>query len=136
MLQVYDRVLSSGSMPTLWALSVLVALLFLFMGILEFVRSRILVRTSVKLDESVKVEVFDAMLAHELRRTPDVNTGPVRDLSLVRGFISGPGPAALFDMPWAPFYIAVNFLFHWVLGVFSLIAALLLVVLSSHPSCG
>ena len=130
MLQVYDRVLTSGSMPTLVVLFALVAVLFAFMGFLEFIRSRILVRISARLDESVKADVFDAMITHELRKTAGVKTGPVRDLGLVRSFIAGPGPAALFDMPWAPFYIAVNFLFHWILGVFSLMAAALLAGLS------
>ncbi len=130
MLQVYDRVLTSQSMPTLVALFLLTAMLFAFMGFLDFIRSRILVRSAIKLDETAKHDVFDAMIRHQLKKTPDVKSGPLWDLKTIRQFLSGPGPAAFFDMPWVPFYIAVNFMFHWVLGVFSMAAAVLLLILS------
>ncbi len=126
MLQVYDRVLTSGSIPTLVALVVLVVILYGLYGFLEFIRARVLVRIGRILDESLRQRVFDVVAHHALVRTPGVNDHPTQDLMTVRQFISGPGPFAFLDMPWAPIYLAVIFLMHWLLGVFALIAVVLL----------
>ncbi len=126
MLQVYDRVLASGSVPTLIALSILVVLMYGFMGVLEFIRTRMLVRIGVRLDEQLGDKTFDAVQQHAIRRTPNVGSQPVRDLDTIRQFISGPGPLAFFDVPWMPVYLGVIFLLHPWLGYFALASAVIL----------
>ncbi len=128
MLQVYDRVLTSKSVPTLVALTVLVVVLFVFMGLLELIRSRILSRIGRKVDEEIGHSIFDKVLIHSLKRTPNVNAQPLRDLDSVRQFLTGQGPIALFDAPWTPVYLAVIFLLHSWLGIFATVGAVILFI--------
>ncbi len=128
MLQVYDRVLTSRSIPTLIALTVLVICLYLFMALLEFVRSRLLVRVGRRLDEQLSGRVFEAIISHALRRTPHVGSQPARDLDTLRQFVAGPGPFAFFDAPWTPVYIAVIFLLHTWLGIFAVVGGTILFI--------
>ncbi len=128
MLQVYDRVLTSGSIPTLVALALLVALLYVFMGILEYVRTRILVRIGLRLDEQLASSTFDVVQTHAIKRTPGVGSQPVRDLDNIRQFVSGPAPLSFFDAPWMPVYIAVIFVLHSLMGYYAVAAAIILFV--------
>lgn len=131
MLQIYDRVLSSGSIPTLIALSILVAVLFAFMVVLEIVRSRLLIRVGARLDERLSRRVFDAIIKTSVVGRTNVNTGgALRELEIIRQFLSGNGPIVLFDAPWVFIYIAVIFMFHWTLGVISVLGALALFILA------
>ena len=102
MLQVYDRVLSSGSVPTLVALIAIVAVLYAYYGFLEFLRARLMVRLGRRVEETLRGRVFDAVTAHALRRTPGVGSQPLNDLATIRQYLSGQGPFAFFDMPWMP----------------------------------
>ena len=129
MLQIYDRVLTSGSVPTLVALLVLVAGLFAFMGALELLRSRVLVRVGLRLDRILNDRVFESV-ARVGPASGAAGTQTLRDLDQLRQFISGPGPFAIFDMPWAPLYFAVIFLFHWWLGLVAVGGAVILLTLS------
>ncbi|MDP8997436.1 MAG: type I secretion system permease/ATPase [Pseudomonadota bacterium] len=133
MLQVYDRVIPSGSIPTLLALCLIVAVLYSYFGVMDYVRSRIFVRLGRKLEEALRVRVFDVMAFVTLRNVNGANghgSQPVQDLTTVRQFISGQGPLAWFDMPFVPLYIAVLFLLHWVLGVVSVVAAVVILILA------
>ena len=123
MLQVYDRVLSSGSVPTLVALIAIVMILYAYYGFLEYLRSRLLVRIGRRVEERLRSRVFDVMTAHALRRTPGVGSQPLSDLATIRQYLSGQGPFAFLDMPWMPVYLAIIFMMHWVLGTASLFAA-------------
>jgi len=131
MLQIYDRVLSSRSEETLVALLVLVTGLFGMMGVLEFIRGRVLARAGARfqtlLDERVMTAVLRRAVAPSERARP--NTG-ARDLEAVRSLLSGPAPFALFDMPWAPIFLAVIFIFHPVLGWISVAGTVVLVTLT------
>ena len=131
MLQVYDRVLPSRSVPTLVALIILVAVLYGFQGILEAVRARVLTRIGAGIDETISNRVFNCITRLPLR-TRDRGEGlqALRDLDQVSGFLSGAGPAALFDLPWMPLYVAICFLFHPWIGVAALLGAILLVGLT------
>jgi PrtD family type I secretion system ABC transporter len=124
MLQIYDRVLTSNSVPTLVALSVIVFAAYAYYGFLEFIRARMMVRIGRRIEERLRERVFNAVTAHALRKTPGVGTQPLNDLSTIRQFISGQGPFAFLDMPWVPIYLAVIFGMHWLLGAASLVAAL------------
>lgn len=129
MLQIYDRVLGSKSVPTLVALCVLVVVLYGFMAAIDILRTRILSRTAVRLDDTLASRTIDVVLHHSARKTSKVGSAPVRDLDTVRQFISGPALVALFDAPWVPVYLAVIFLFHPALGVFALVGAIFLFLL-------
>lgn len=131
MLQVYDRVLPSRSVPTLVALIVMVAVLYAFQGVLETVRGRVLTRVGAGIDELISGRVFDCIVRLPLRiRDRGEGLQALRDLDQVSGFLSGGGPAALFDLPWIPLYVLICFLFHPWIGMAALIGAVLLILLT------
>src|SRR4051812_28260713 len=131
MLEVYDRVLPSRSIPTLIGLAVIVAVLYFFQGVLDFLRGRILVRIGASLDESLSQRVFDAVVRLPLKtRAQGDGLQPMRDLDQVRAFMSSLGPAALFDLPWMPLYLLICFAFHVWIGVAAVVGAIILVTLT------
>lgn len=130
MLQVYDRVLTSRSIPTLTVLLLLVAILYAFLGLLELIRSRIMVRIGRRIDQQLGGLLFDKVAGLGLKRGGRTHVRPLQDLDVVRQFLSGPGPHALFDIPWVPIYLAVNFALHFWLGVFTTAGALFLFALA------
>jgi PrtD family type I secretion system ABC transporter len=131
MLEVYDRVLPSRSIPTLVGLSIIAAGLYAFQGILELIRWRILARIGAYLDEALHGRVYDALVRLPLRaRAQGDGLQPLRDLDQVRSFLAGPGPTALFDLPWIPLYIAICFAFHAWIGVVAVAGAILLIALT------
>src|ERR1700710_2907815 len=103
MLEVYDRVIPSRSLPTLVGLVILAGGLFTAQGILDLIRGRILVRVGESLDETLSGRVYDTIVRLPLK-VGNRNDGmqPIRDLDSVRSFLSGMGPVALFDLPWLP----------------------------------
>ncbi|KAF0279177.1 type I secretion system permease/ATPase [Spiribacter aquaticus] len=126
MLQVFDRVLRSRSTETLLFLSLVVLGLFILMGILQFIRSRILVRVGVSLDERLGERLFDAMFRNSLRQRGGGSPQAIDDLSNVRQFLTGPGILALFDAPWMPVYLGVMFLFNTWLGLYGVACTLII----------
>jgi len=131
MLQVYDRVLLSRSMSTLVALSVLMAGLYAFMGLLELIRSRVLVRIGIRIEEDLGNRTFEIWLKQGQYGQGKVQTRPLDDLTAVKSFLSGPAPGALFDIPWAPIFIAVVWMLHWTLGVAALIGAIVIFIIAA-----
>jgi ATP-binding cassette subfamily C protein len=131
MLEVYDRVLPGRSIPTLVALMALATVLYLFQGGLDLVRGRISVRVGRYFDEGHGLRVFDALVRLPLKTRGDGDgLQPLRDLDQLRTFLSGGGPAALFDLPWIPIYLGICFMFHFWIGVTALIGALALVAIT------
>ena len=118
MLEIYDRVVPSRSIPTLLALTLLVIILYGFQGFLEFIRSRVLVRVGAWVDQAVGGRVFSALIRLPLIRS---NGGdgllPLRDLDQIRNFLAGTGLPAFFDLPWVPLYLGISFLFHPLIGI-------------------
>jgi len=131
MLEVYDRVLPSRSVPTLVALLILTAGLYAAQGFIDAIRSRILVRIGDSLDETMSMRVYDAIVRLPLKvGSKGDGSQPVRDLDAVRGFLSGAGPSAFLDLPWLPIYLGVCFLFHPYIGLTALGGAIILVALT------
>jgi ATP-binding cassette subfamily C protein len=131
MLEVYDRVIPSRSVPTLVGLSILALAMYAFQGVLDILRGRVLIRIGSGLDSSLASRVHEAVARLPLRaRQTGDGLQPLRDLDQVRGFLSGMGPAAFFDLPWIPLYLAICFLFHAWIGIAALVGALLLVSLT------
>ncbi len=131
MLQVYDRVLASGSAPTLVGLAVLAASLYAFSAALDIIRGRVLLRIGERFDGEFSGRAHEAVARLPLV-APMQGDGlqPLRDLDNVRGFLSGNGPTAFFDLPWMPLYLGICFLFHFWIGVTALAGALVLVSLT------
>lgn len=131
MLQVYDRVIPARSLPTLVGLGIITLTLFAFQGVLELIRSLLLARLGQSVDERFSPLVFRSLgQAPSRRETVESGMQPLRDVDTVRGFLSGPGPTALFDLPWMPFYLGLCFLFHIWIGAAALAGALVLVGLT------
>ncbi|RWM24417.1 MAG: type I secretion system permease/ATPase [Mesorhizobium sp.] len=131
MLEIYDRVLPSRSLPTLAGISILLVILYCGQGVLDFVRGRVLVRIGGALDEALGQRVYTSLLRLPLKAGRENDSlQPMRDLDSVRGFLSGMGPTALFDLPWLPLYLIIIFMFHWVLGVTALFGAIVLITLT------
>lgn len=114
MLQVYDRVLGSGSEETLLALSILVTFLFLVMGVVDFVRGRISARYGARLQDSLDQRVFRAAL-QQAQKTGAAQPG-LQDLAAVQRLVASPVFLALFDLPWTPIFLGAIFIFHPWLG--------------------
>jgi PrtD family type I secretion system ABC transporter len=131
MLEVYDRVLPSRSVPTLVGLAILAGGLYIAQGGLDLIRSRILGRIGTSLDEALNARVFDTIVRLPLM-VGGRNEGlqPLRDLDNVRSFLGSMGPGAFFDLPWLPFYLAICFAFHVMIGLTALIGAVILISLT------
>lgn len=130
MLQVYDRVLSSQNELTLVMLSLILAGLFVLYAALEWVRSLVLVRVGIRLDQALDQRVFDASFERGLRGAGGNAAQALGDLQTVRQFLTGNGIFAFFDAPWAPIYLLVITAFHPLLGLVTLVGMLVLVVLN------
>lgn len=131
MLQVYDRVLASRSVSTLVALSILALGLYMFQGVLEIMRSQILVRLGGRIDRQLMAPAHTAAMRMSLlgRQSGEAQQ-PVRDTETIRTFLSGQGPIAILDMPWMPLFIGFVFLLHPILGWITLGGAVLLVTMT------
>lgn len=127
MLQIYDRVLASRSVATLVALSVLLVGAYAFQGILDLIRSRLVARSATALDFHLGGTVHAAIIRLGLQaRHPGEAQQPLRDLDQIRSFLTGTGPIAIADLPWAPIFLALCFAIHPWLGFTALGGALIL----------
>jgi len=116
MLQVYDRVLTSKSLPTLAVLVLLVVGLYSFYGLLDILRTRIASRLARAFDELLGERLFRLSISLRVSAAAPDQVDPVRDGDIVRSFLAGPGPLALLDLPWIPVYLGILFIVHPLLG--------------------
>ncbi len=131
MLEVYDRVLPSRSMPTLVGLIILAAGLYAALGILDAIRGRVLARIGSALDESLSGRVYETLVRLPLRvGSRSEGNQPLRDLDAIRSYLGSLGPVALFDLPWIPLYLAICYAFHPLIGYTALGGAILLIALT------
>ncbi len=131
MLQVYDRVVTSGSESTLVMLTLIMAMLMISMGSLEWVRSRILVRVSARMDQILNERVYNAAFKQALYSgNAAQGSQPVQDLTGLRQFMTGNGLFAFFDAPWIPLYLAIMFMFHPLFGWVGVGAAIILIIIA------
>lgn len=129
MLQVYDRVIPSGSMPTLVTLFALVAVLYAAQAVIDYCRGRVMARLAEDLDANLVGQLFHKDVG-SAATAPGAAKSPLDDLSVLRRFLAGPGPLSLLDAPWIPVYLIVLASLHWILGVLGLFGALLVVALA------
>ena len=130
MLQVYDRVLASGNQTTLLMLTLMVVGAFILMHGLELIRSFLMIRVGAQLDLKLNQRVYTASFEQNLKRAGGNAGQALNDLTTVRQFITGNGLFAFFDAPWFPVYLAVIFMFDWVLGAFAVAGTAVLIALA------
>jgi ATP-binding cassette, subfamily C, type I secretion system permease/ATPase len=130
MLQVYDRVLPSRSIPTLVGLMLFALVLYAFQGVLEALRARLLLRIGLALDERLSPRVFELIIRGSQSGAAPAGLRVLRDLDTVRAFFAGTALAALFDLPWMPLYVAICFALHPLLGGAVLAGAALLAAIT------
>jgi ATP-binding cassette, subfamily C, type I secretion system permease/ATPase len=125
MLEIYDRVLPSRSVPTLVGLMILAAGLYAAQGVLDLIRGRIFGRIGTALDEALNERVFQTVVRLPLLvGVRNEGLQPLHDLDNIRAFLGSQGPSAFFDLPWLPFYLAICFAFHPLIGVTALTGAI------------
>jgi PrtD family type I secretion system ABC transporter len=129
MLQVYDRVISSASEVTLVMLTIALLMAFLALAGLDAVRARVLTRASIRLDQNIAARVMTAIIDRSAS-FGGARSQLLRDFDTFRQFVTGMGIHAIFDLPWAPIYIAVIFMLHPALGAFALGCSILLVLMA------
>jgi PrtD family type I secretion system ABC transporter len=131
MLIVYDEILPSRSTPSLIGLLLIVSIIYAFQAVLDQLRSRLSLNLGATFDRALSDRVFKSVIDTELKTSRGGQAiQPVRDLDQLRSFLSGPGPLALVDLPWVALYLALLFIFHWLLGLVALAGALILVALT------
>jgi ATP-binding cassette, subfamily C, bacterial EexD len=131
MLQVYDRVISSGSLSTLTMLTLLALFLLSAMGVFEWVRSMILISASNRLEYRLRDRIFNATFKSALMSGGmNSSSQPVRDLTQLRQYLTSNGVFAFFDAPWFPIYVAIMFMFHPWFGIVAILAGIVMIVLA------
>lgn len=130
MLQVYDRVLGSRSVETLTALFVLVVFLFLLMGIVDLIRTRVMQRIAARFQDQLEGRVFTAALSEGAVSGDEsaATASGMRDLDTIQRLIGSPVMLAAFDLPWAPLFLAAVYIFHPFLGVVATIGGAILII--------
>ncbi len=129
MMQVYDRVISSGSRTTLAVLTLIVLAAYFALAALDRARSGVLAAASLRLDRHLAGPVFAAMLA-DANRSGARRAEAMRDLDTCRHLVSGHAMTAMFDVPWLPLYVLIGFLLHWSIGIFTVLSAAVLVAVA------
>ena len=130
MLQLYDRVLTSRSESTLYMLTLIVIVLFVTMGLLEVVRSRVLVKFGNRFANILSNRIFESTFELANKKPEAASSRLMGDFTQLRQFLTGNGLFAFFDAPWIPIYIIVLFMFHVYFGIFAIFAAIILVAIT------
>jgi PrtD family type I secretion system ABC transporter len=131
MLQVYDRVIPSRSLPTLVGLSAIVFGAYVLQGYFDALRTRMMARIGTLFDAQLQGPIFQALATLPLRGArPVVAQQPLRDLDQVRTFLSGIGPTAFLDMPWIPLFLLGLYVFHPVIGIVATLGALSIIAVT------
>ncbi len=130
MLQVFDRVLTGRNPLTLIMLTLIAVAMYVFMGFLEWVRSQMMIRIGNRMDKRLSGRIFAATFGRSLLAGSGNASQPFNDFTNLRQFLTGTGLFAFFDAPWTPIYLIVIFVIHPILGVFSIVSALVLLILA------
>lgn len=123
---IYGGVLPSGSVPTLLVLTVGVLAAFAMSSIIDHYRAKVLISFGVLLDQRVSGQVFGALFEGAARGMPQARSQALRDLDSFRQMLTGPAFGVLFDLPWMPLFMLVLFVVDPVIGVITLLGAVIL----------
>lgn len=130
MLVVYDIVMPSNNLDTLLLVTMIAVMFFVGMWILDYVRAKLLIYASNKLDLILNKRVFDATFELSAKYPNKANIQPMRDFTTIKNFLGGSGVTAFFDFPWFPIYIAVMFAFSYVYGLYAIGATIIIILLT------
>jgi ATP-binding cassette subfamily C protein EexD len=130
MLVVYDVVMPAQNLNTLYLVTVITLVFFIGMWILDYVRSKLMIYTSNKLDALLNQRLFESTFELAAKYPSKANTQPIRDFSNIKTFLGGQAVFAFFDFPWFPIYIGIMFAFDTVYGLYGLAATGLLVLIT------
>ncbi|HEV7415090.1 MAG TPA: type I secretion system permease/ATPase, partial [Tianweitania sediminis] len=130
MLQVYDRVLQSRSEVTLLALTLIAVAMLIVYGVLEWIRSRVLVRAGMQFDSIVASPLFTRVVSSALSSPSARSEFALVDIDRLREFLTGAGLIALCDVPWVPIFLAVCFFFHPWIGWVATAGAVVIFILA------
>jgi len=128
--QIYGRVLTSGSVPTLLVLTTGTICVFALSAVIDNLRARVLGNFGVVFDQQVSGHVFAALFDGIVRREAAAGSQALRDLDSFRQTLTGPGVAVMFDLPWIPIYMLILFVIDPVIGLVTLIGGVILVILA------
>ena len=126
MLQVYDRVITTGGVTTLLFITIALAIALLTLAALDAIRTRLMARASAQLDAVLAPRILRRALSQGGRE----NVQAMRDLDSVRQAMASPAATALLDLPWAPIFILVCFLLHFWIGVLAVVSIVLLLLIA------
>ncbi len=130
MLVVYDTVMPSKNMNTLFLVTIITIMFFVGMWILDYVRAKLMIYASNKLDLIMNERLFNATFSLAAKYPNKANIQPIRDFSSIKTFLGGQGIFAFFDFPWFPIYIAIMFAFSPVFGFYGLAATAIIFLLT------
>ena len=139
MLQLYDRVLTSGSYETLISLTVIALFLLTVFASVEYIRQRLMNNISIGFEQDIREEVFDSLIHSHVTSNTGSGMQSVQDVTQIRQFMSSPAIFAFFDAPWIPFFTGLIFIIHPLLGFTGLIGGIILfcmALLSEYLSRG
>ena len=130
MLAVYDIVMPSRSLDTLLMITLIVVVVFIAWGILEYVRSQVMIHAANKLENILTPKLYDITLDLAASMPTKASVQPMRDFATIKNFLGGPGVMAFFDFPWFPLYLFIMFMFDSILGWCGVGAALIIMILT------
>lgn len=130
MMQIFDRVLVSGSLATLGMLTLITVLMVGAQAFFDLIRARLLARAGYLLEQDLGPKVLDKVHDFQLQANAGRGAELIRDVSVLRNYLSSAHLISFFDSPWAPLFTALIFAFSWVLGVVTLIGIAVLLLLA------
>jgi PrtD family type I secretion system ABC transporter len=130
MMQVYDRVLSSGNMETLLLLTLILSAALAVQSGLDLIRTKLLIAASVRIDRLIWPRVMAAMIEHCAIGGIGGRSQVIRDADSFRQFVTGTGFLSVLDLPWLPLYVFFIYVIHPILAVFCLFIIVILVLLA------
>ncbi|WP_340266802.1 type I secretion system permease/ATPase [Sphingobium mellinum] len=130
MLQVYDRVVSERGTSTLLFLTIILLFALITFALLEFVRSRLLVRASIRLDKQLAGILLDTTLARRGSTSDTMNKQVLREFDTLRQALTGPTILSIFDMPWTPVYVVICFIIHPAIAALAIVGGAILLVIT------
>ena len=128
MINVYDKAVGTGSVPTLISLVLIALFLFLILGLLEWTRSKVLVYVGSRLDQFIAPRIYELCFESAMGSSTaqGIGSGPLGDLNALRQFMASPNAAVVFDLPWIPLFLLLMYFFHPVLAVVAVVCMLIM----------
>jgi ATP-binding cassette subfamily C protein EexD len=134
MINVYDKAVGTGSVPTLLSLVVIAAFLYVVMGLLEWIRSIVLIHIGSRLDILLAPRIYDLCFRSGsgtiATNHQHFGSQPLNDLNALRQFLASPTAAVIFDLPWIPLFLILMFLFHPALAAVALVCIVIMAVVA------